>query len=352
MKHLLVTNDFPPKVGGIQNYLWELWRRLPAGRAAVLTTSHPGAAVFDAEQEFPVTRAGRVLLPTPAMLRRIKAEAAAAGAELVVLDPAVPIGLVGPRLGLPYAIVVHGGEMALLAHVPFVRARLARVLRGAEVVIAAGNYVASEVAALAPGVRIVVIPPGVDTTRFSVPSASERSALRTRWGLHDEDEVVLHLSRLVPRKGADVLIVAGSGRDQDRLRRLATRLQAPVRFLGRVDEADKPGLYAACDVFSHVCRSRWFGLEQEGFGIIFLEAAACGAPTIAGASGGAADAVVDGATGFVIDPPKSVAAVAAAVATLVGSPASARAWGAAGRARSVAEFDYDGLAQRLDEALR
>ena len=148
---------------------------------------------------------------------------------------------------------------------------------------------AREAAALAPDVRVVNIPPGVDSLRFRPPAGdAERRALRARWGLHPEDEAVLHLSRLVPRKGADVLIkaaagvvrrrpnlvvlVAGGGRDEARLRRLAVRTNAPVRFLGRVDEDDKPGLYGACDVFSHVCRNRWFGLEQEGFGIIFLEA--------------------------------------------------------------------------------
>ncbi len=113
MKHLLVTNDFPPKVGGIQNYLWELWRRLPAGQATVLTTSHPDAAAFDAEQEFEVKRAGRMLLPSPSLVRRIKAEAAASGAELVVLDPALPLGLLAGQLGLPYAVVVHGAEIAV-----------------------------------------------------------------------------------------------------------------------------------------------------------------------------------------------------------------------------------------------
>ena len=124
-----------------------------------------------------------------------------------------------------------------------------------------------------------------------------------------------------------------------------------MRFLGRVDEDDKPGLYAACDVFSHVCRNRWFGLEQEGFGIIFLEAAACGVASIVGASGGAGEAVLDGETGFVIDPPTDVARLAQALEALLADRTRAAVWGAAGRARAVAEFDYDVLARRLAGAL-
>ena len=367
MKHLLVTNDFPPKVGGIQIYLWELWRRLPEGRAAVVTTSHPEAAAFDAAQDFDVTRVGKVLLPTPGLAGRIGARAAACGAEMVVLDPALPLGLLGPRLDLPYAVVVHGAEITLPARIPGAAAALRRVLRGASLIIAAGDYVASEAAALAPAVKVVAVPPGVDTSRFTVLPDDERAQVRKRWGLRAEDEVVLHLSRLVPRKGADVLIeaaaavgrrrpdllvlIAGTGRDERRLRRLAERLDAPVRFLGRVAEHDKPGLFAAADVFSHVCRNRWFGLEQEGFGIIFLEAAACGVSAIAGASGGAREAVVDGETGLVIDPPTDVAGVATALDVLLGNRDRARAFGAAGRARAVAEFDYDVLAERLDVAL-
>src|SRR5206468_7953226 len=109
--HLLVTNDFPPKVGGIQSYLWELWRRLPPDRFSVLTTAHPDAAAFDAAQPFAVRRsARRTLLPTPALVAAVRRRAAETGASMVVLDPALPVGLVGPRLGLPYAVVLHGAE--------------------------------------------------------------------------------------------------------------------------------------------------------------------------------------------------------------------------------------------------
>ncbi len=369
VSHLLVTNDFPPKVGGIQNYLWELWRRLPAGRAHVLTTSHPDAAAFDAAQGFPIERADRALLPTPQMRARIRVAADAAGAELVVLDPAHVVGLLGPWLGRPYALVVHGAELAIPARTPGYNVALRRAMRGARLIIAAGPWVAREASTIAPDVDVVDIPPGVDPTVFTPVSAAQRLARRRELGVAEDAEVVFHLSRLVPRKGADTLIRAvaqlaprrpklvaligwGRGRDEQRLRRLGARLRAPVRFLGHVPAADLPATFGAADVFAHVCRSRWGGLEQEGFGIIFLEAAACGIPQIAGASGGAADAVLDGVTGRVIDPPTDVAAVAEALDTLLADAARAADMGRAARQRGLLDFSYDDLAARLDVALQ
>src|SRR5439155_370299 len=231
MPSLLVTNDFPPKLGGIQSYLWELWRRLPPGEVTVLTTPHPGAAEFDRAQPFRVVRdRDKVLLPTPALARRIDALAREVGAGVIFLDPALPQA--------------------------------------------------------AP--------------------------------------LVLGVSRLVPRKGFDVLIdavarldrlefpagegvalaLAGTGRDRNRLARRAERAGLGGRFhlLGRVPDEDLAAVYGTADVFAMCCRERWAGLEAEGFGIVFLEAAACGLPAVAGRSGGAWEAVEDGVTGFVVDP--------------------------------------------------
>ena len=147
------------------------------------------------------------------------------------------------------------------------------------------------------------------------------------------------------------MAIAGSGRDESRLRRLAAESGARVVFLGRVPDDDLPSLYGAADIFAMLCRSRWGGLEQEGFGIVFLEAAACAVPQVAGASGGAAEAVVDGGTGLVIDPPEDVQAVADAIDSLLADPARARALGQAARRRVEAELTYDALAARLAEAL-
>ncbi|MGQ0521187.1 MAG: glycosyltransferase family 4 protein [Actinomycetota bacterium] len=370
MSHLLVTNDFPPKVGGIQSYLWELWRRLPADEVTVLTTPHPDAAAFDAAQPFRVVRARRrVLLPTPALVERIRALAAEVGASVVVLDPALPLGLVGPRLGLPYVVVVHGAEITVPGRLPGGRRALARVLAGAAHVVAAGAYPAGQArqAARGAGPPVTVVPPGVDGGRFRPLSPEERAKARAGLGVAPDAELVVGVSRLVPRKGFDALVraaallaprrpglvvaIAGRGRDLPRLRRLAERAAAPVRFLGRVADDDLPALYGCADVFAAPCRSRWGGLEEEGFGIVFLEAAACGVPQVAGASGGAADAVADGETGLVVRRPADAGAVAAAVGSLLDDPARRTAMGEAARRRAVERFAYDDLARTLHAVL-
>jgi phosphatidylinositol alpha-1,6-mannosyltransferase len=147
-------------------------------------------------------------------------------------------------------------------------------------------------------------------------------------------------------------VIAGAGRDEGRLARLARDRGAPVRFLGRVSFDDLPALYGCADVFAMLCRNRWMGLEQEGFGIVFLEAAACGVPQVAGASGGAAEAVDNGATGLVIDDPEDVDQVASAFERLLDDAELRGAMGRAARQRAVEEFSYEVLAGRLWNTLR
>lgn len=369
MKHLLVTNDFPPKIGGIQSLLWEWWRRLPPESFAVLTSPHEGTAEFDAAQPYRIERTREpVLLPHPFMVRRIDAMAREVGADLVVLDPAVPLGLVGPSLALPYDVVLHGAEVTVPGRLPVTKQVLGHVLRNARHIVAAGGYPAAEAEhAAGRSLPITVVPPGVDVDRFHPLSADERIAARRRFGVPDEAELIVGISRLVPRKGFDVAIravarmrasrpdlvlaISGGGRDDDRLRRLAADLDAPVLFLGRVPNDDLPALYGCADVYTMLCRNRWGGLEQEGFGIVFVEAAACGVPQVAGDSGGAAEAVADGQTGIVVRRPDDVDEVIAAFTTLLDDPALRARMGAAGRARAVAEFSYDVLARRLGESL-
>jgi phosphatidylinositol alpha-1,6-mannosyltransferase len=107
----------------------------------------------------------------------------------------------------------------------------------------------------------------------------------------------------------------------------------------------------AADVWAMCCRDRWFGLEQEGFGIVFLEAAATGVAQLAGRSGGSDEAVVDGQTGLVVDRPQDAAAVAAGLARLLDDTELRQRLGKQARIRAVTEFDYDKLARRLHEAL-
>jgi phosphatidyl-myo-inositol dimannoside synthase len=369
VKHLLVTNDFPPKIGGIQSLLWEWWRRLPPDSFAVLTSPYEGAAAFDAAQPFQVVRTPEpVLLPHPLMTRRIDRMAAEVGAELVVLDPALPLGLVGPSLALPYDVVLHGAEVTVPGRMPVSRQALGMVLRRARHVIAAGGYPAAEAErAAGRALPITVVPPGVDTERFRPLTPDERLEARARFGLPHDAELIVSISRLVPRKGFDtairavaalaptrpdlVLAISGGGRDELRLRRLATELRAPVTFLGRVANDDLPALYGCADVYTMLCRNRWGGLEQEGFGIVFVEAAACGVAQVAGNSGGAAEAVADGETGIVVEHPDRLDEVIAAFERLLDDPAATRLMGERARARAVASFGYDVLSRRLGDAL-
>jgi phosphatidylinositol alpha-1,6-mannosyltransferase len=361
---LLVTNDFPPKLGGIQSYLYELWRRLPPEETTVLTTPYAGDRAFDDVQPYRVERVRqRILLPTAELARRIDALAREVDARVVFVDPMLPLGHLAPRLGAaPYVVIAHGAEITVPGRIPGVTAPARRVLRGAAGIVAAGTYPAREAAraARAP-LRGVVIPPGVDTERFRPLAADERAAVRTHFGLDADRPLVLGVSRLVPRKGFDVLLeavarldrdvqvaIAGAGRDRRRLEGRAKRfgLETRTHFLGRVPDDALGSLYACADVFAAPCRERWGGLEAEGFGIVFLEAAAAGVPAVAGRSGGSHEAVTDGETGFVVDP-GDVGAIAGSLAPLLGDADLRTAMGAAARRRAEREFAYDRLVGRL-----
>jgi phosphatidylinositol alpha-1,6-mannosyltransferase len=360
MPSLLVTNDFPPKVGGIQSYLYELWRRLPPAETTVYTTRYAGAAEWDARQDFRVVRARqRVLFPTRALARDVDALAREVGADVIFLDPMLPLGLIGPRLrSAPYVVVVHGAEITVPATVPGLRVLAGKVLRGADAIVAAGGYPARQaVRAAGRELRGLIVPPGVDAERFHPLEEAKRADTRARFGLDPTRPLVLGLSRLVPRKGFDVVIdavaemprvqlaIGGAGRDQARLARRA-RGHANVRFLGRVAEADLPSLYGCADAFAMCCRDRWAGLEAEGFGIVFLEAAACAVPAVAGRSGGAHEAVVHEETGYVVEP-RDVRAVRAALTTLCEDAPARGRMGRAARDRALAEYSYDRLVARL-----
>jgi phosphatidylinositol alpha-1,6-mannosyltransferase len=358
---LLVTNDFPPKIGGIQSYLYELWRRLPASETTVLTTPHPDAAAWDAAQPFRVERTREsFLLPTRALARRVDALARDVDAGVVFVDPMLPVGHLVPRLDArPVVVVTHGAEVTVYGRLPGTAALARRVLRHAAGIVAAGAYPAAQAARVAGrAVPTLIVPPGVDPARFAPRDDAARRATRERYGLDPDAPLVLGVSRLVPRKGFDVLLdavrgldgvhvaIAGAGRDAARLTRRAEALGGRARLLGRVPDADLADLYASAEVFAMLCRDRWGGLEAEGFGIVFLEAAACGIPSIAGRSGGSHEAVLDGTTGLVVDP-RDVPEVRAALARLLGDDALRHQFAAAARRRAVDEFSYDRLAARL-----
>jgi phosphatidylinositol alpha-1,6-mannosyltransferase len=373
--HLLVTNDFPPKVGGIQAYLWELWRRLDPDTFVVLTArSHPDGAAFDREQAAQGIRIERVptrvLAPTPQLVHHVRETATRVGADLVVLDPVFPLGLIGPRLGIPYAVLLHGAEVAVPGRLPGSRELVAHVLHHSVLAVSAGGYPAAEARRVLRRGKmppVVEIPPGVGLDRFRPLSGYERSSARADLGLPQDGPLVVSVSRLVPRKGMDVLIdsavrlrgdhpkltvaIAGRGRDSERLAGRIAEYSAPVRLLGGVADVDIPRLVGAADVFVMLCRNRWLGLEQEGFGIVFVEAAAAGIPQVAGDSGGAAEAVADGETGFLVRRPTNVGEATRAIGRLLGDEELRSTMGAASRRRAEASFDYDKLAPRLAASL-
>ena len=374
-RHLLVTNDFPPKVGGIQNYLWDLWSRLDPTSFVVLTaSSDAAAAAFDAAQSERGIRIVRVpapilFFPTVGARKAVRRCVADHEIDLVLLDPALPLGLLGPLVGVPYGVVLHGAEVTVPGRLPGSRAALRRVLNGAALIVSAGAYPANEARRAAPAMtaHVVEVPPGVDATAVAPLKAPDRRAARVQQGLPPHGPLVVSVSRLVPRKGMDVVIeaanrlapsypdltlaIAGDGRERGRLERLAARSTLDVKVLGRVSDEDRAALLGAADVFVMACRNRWLGLEQEGFGIVFLEAAAAGVPQIAGASGGAQEAVLHGVTGLVVDHPDDPGEVAEALRALLADPTRRRRMGRAARARVAESFDTGVLASRLADAL-
>ena len=371
-RHLLVTNDYPPKTGGIQVYLHELWRRLEPGRAVVLTaSSHRDAAAFDAASDVVIERvkAPTIFLPTARTLAAIEAAIERHQPELVLLDPAWPLGLLGPRLSRPYGVVLHGAEVAIPGRLPLVASSLRYVLRHADVAVCAGSYPEAEARRNAAEWMppTLHIPPGVDTRRFTPLDSARRDEVRERLGLSPSALLVSSYSRLVPRKGMDTLIrasarlaprfdnlqvaIGGSGRDRERLERLAQKLHAPVVFLGRVVDDDLSPWLGASDLMVMDCRSRWAGLEQEGFGIVFLEAAASGVAQVAGRSGGSHEAVRHGFTGLVVDQPRRVDALVAAMARVLEDPALRSQFARNARTVAVERFEWAVLADRLGSGL-
>ncbi len=366
---LVVTNDFPPRFGGVQQYVANLVARLPSERVAVLAPTWAGARAHDAGLAFPVERHPSTFLwPDGALARRVRDLAAEHGAEVVLFGHGFPLPLLAPGLaahGIPSVVLTHGAEV-WIARSPALGAAFRRGLGGAAAVTAISRYTARALApSIPPGAAFSLLWPAVDERRFA-PSPAAAVAARARLGLGGRP-MVLCVSRLVPRKGQDVLIramkdlcrlvpeavlvVAGDGPDRPRLLRLAE--EAPpssVAFAGAPSDEELPGLYGACDVFAMPCRSRWGGLEVEGFGIVYLEAAAAGKPVVAGRSGGAGEAIEDEGTGLLVEG-REPKAVALALARLLSEPGAAARMGGAGRARVEADYTWDRQAARLVRVL-
>jgi len=372
-KTLVVTNDFPPRQGGIQSFVHGLVSRQPAGSVVVYAPSWEGAAAFDARQPFPVIRhPTSLMLPVPSVQRRAVAALAEHGCDSVLFGAAAPLGLLAPalrRAGASRIVAVTHGHEAGWAALPGARGLLRRIGDAVDVVTYLGEYFRVRLArALSPGAaaRMARLAPGVDTATFR-PGAGG-AAVRRRLGLGDRP-VVLCVSRLVPRKGQDtllrawprvlaaapgaILLIAGAGPFGKNLEDLSERLRLThsVRFADAVPWQDLPAWYDAADVFAMPCRTRRGGLDVEGLGIVYLEASATGLPVVGGDSGGAPDAILDGESGYVV-PGRSVAAVAGRITELVTDQARARAMGEKGLAWVQQEWRWELVAARLGRLLR
>jgi phosphatidylinositol alpha-1,6-mannosyltransferase len=359
---LWVTNDFPPRSGGIEQFVDNLLRRMDPAAVRVITSRYPGAEAHDRALPYPVARiARRPLLPTRAVARQIKQEAARHAAELVVFGASWPLAELAPFLPLPSVALTHGHEAGIAKVGGGLLIRHA--LRGVNGIGVISDYTQRSLTPwVPPATAVHRIPPGVDVDRFH-PGISGAD-IRACYGVGDDTPLVVCLSRLVARKGQDVLIeawpsvvravagasllIAGSGPMEQALRRRVNelRLEGDVSFAGDVGAADLPRFHAAADLFVMPCRTRALGLDVEGLGIVYLEAQATGTPVIAGTSGGAPEAVVDGETGMVVDG-RDVAAVAECVIELHDDPARRAAMGAAGRRFVTQQYSWDVVSQRF-----
>ncbi|MFD4003339.1 glycosyltransferase family 4 protein [Streptomyces rubiginosohelvolus] len=379
---LVVTNDFPPRQGGIETFVRAMTDRFPADSVVVYTSAEPGAAAHDAALPYPVVRdPARMLLPVPRVTARAAGLARRHGCDSVWFGAAAPLGLMADRLrresGVRRAVATTHGHEVWWARTPGARALLRRIGERTDAVTYLGEATRTPIAAaLGPAAarRMVRLAPGVDAEAFAVrPGARDgvrtpAGGVRERYGLGGRP-VILCAARLVPRKGQDtliralpavlrsvpdaVLLLTGDGPYARTLQRLAAAIGVAdaVVLVGGRPHPEMPEHYAAADVFAMPCRTRRGGLEVEGLGIVFLEAAAAGLPVLVGDSGGAPDTVRDGETGYLVDG-RDTAAVADRLVTLLRDRAAAAAMGEKGRAWVREEWGWESAYETLAGLLR
>lgn len=372
MRVLVVTNDLPPRVGGIQNYVDELCRGLVrhGDDVTLYGSSYEGDAAWDAAAPFRVVREPRsVLLPSHRTFRHAQRLIEHTDAEVVVFGAAFPLGLMGPglrrRTGVPYVAFTHGLEVSTV-RAPAGRQLLRSIGRDASAVTFVSHWCEGLLRdAFGDGPRASLLPPAVDTSVFH--AGVDGTPLRERYGFGD-DPVVVCVSRVVERKGQDQLIrclpelrrrvpgarllLVGGGPHLDRLRDLVAEVGVVdhVTITGQVPDHELAAHYAAGDVFAMPCRERRGGLEVEAFGIVFIQAQAVGRPVVAGRIGGVPDALDEGTTGLLVDgeDPRSVLD---ALSSLLGDPDRATRMGEAGQ-RFVREgFTWDRRTEQLRSLL-
>ena len=365
---LVVTNDFPPRTGGIESFVLAMVSRLEPGSVVVHTARQPGDAAFDATLPFPVYRDPLPLLvPTPAVARRAADVVRAERCTSVWFGAAAPLALMAPAVraaGARRTVATTHGHEVWWAAAPGTRAALRRIGDTNDVLTYLGAYTRERIArALSPAAatRLVQLTPGVDDAAFR-PGADGQT-VRAACGLGTRP-VIVCVSRLVARKGQDTLVRAlpliraevqdaalllvGGGPRLRALRRAVDGLGLAhsVVFTGAMPWRELPPYYAAGDVFAMPTRTRRGGLEVEGLGIVYLEASATGLPVVAGDSGGAPDAVLPGETGYVVDG-RSVSDVAARIVELLENRPLAAGMGRRGRLWVEQRWRWNDLARRL-----
>lgn len=364
MRTLWVTNDLPPDAGGIEQFLGNLLGRTWPQEALVIGPAHARAAAHDAGVPWSVQRLDGGVWPVPAVLRAVRQAAAEHRPDVVVLGASWPLGELNRALardpGVPVVAISHGLE-AGLAGIGLGRL-VGRTTRHLAALTTISSFTEQRLARYTH-CPVHRVPPGVDTERFH--PGVDGSRLRATWGVPADAPVVGCVSRLVRRKGQDLLLEAwpalharhpeawlvlvGTGPLEDELRGRAAELRNAV-VTGAVAWDDLPAVHAAFDVFAMPCRTRLLGTDVEGLGIVYLEAQASGVPVVAGDSGGAPETVVEGATGTVVDG-RRAGELVAALDRLLADPARRAAWGAAGRAHAVAQWSWDAIAADFREVL-
>ncbi len=352
MRLLVVTNDYSPKPGGIQQWLGNVVDHFP-GEVRVLAPADGPAATQRGEA---IVRRNRrsFMWPSTPVTRWVIGEIGDFGPDAVLFGAPHPLPAMIPRLRAgfagPIGVMTHGAEVTLPAAVPILRQLLARTLRRSDALLAVSRYTAGKLSRLTKR-AVTTVGAGVDPRLFT-PATRPQAP------------IIGCVSRFVPRKGQDRLIevagrlrrtglptevlLVGRGRIEKRLRRLATIEGVPVRFEIDVPWEALPDLYRQMSVFAMPSQSRWAGLEVEGLGIVYLEAAASGLPVITGDSGGAPEAVIPGVTGFVTHDDRSLFA---ALQTILDDPHLADQMGAAGRAWVESEHTWETVAGRVRDAL-
>lgn len=346
MRLLLITNDYPPKPGGIQQYLGNIIDAYP-DEFHVIAPADDGA-----EPDDRICRNDSTFMwPTPKVADWVEERAVAFGPDAILFGAPHPLPFLGPRLrerlGVPYGVLSHGAEVTLPAAAPGARQTVAKALRDADARFAVSRFTADRVHRLT-GKDVVFVGAGVDIDTFTPPPNGE-----------NEIPVVGCVSRFVPRKGQHRLIEAaakldqpvelllvGKGRKEAQLRKFADKLGVRTRFAVDVPWSDLPGLYREMDVFCMPCKSRWGGLEVEGLGLVFLEAAATGLPVLAGDSGGSPETVIPAETGYVVH---SVDDVVEGLTMLLDDPIGAREMGLAGRRFVEDVFTWPRVVERFRE---